>query len=71
MRIELYETVRYGKETISSLFPKMLSLIPKDMKDSGSLPCFKQKKHLKMETQLPMSFMQNIFATCWFYIAQQ
>ena len=23
-----------------------------------------------METQLPMSFMRNIFATCWFYIAQ-
>ena len=47
MRIELYETVRYGKETISSLFPKMLSLIPKNMKDSGSLPCFKQKKTLE------------------------
>ena len=29
-----------------------------------------QKKQ-KMETQLPMSFMQNIFATWWFYIAQQ
>ena len=24
-----------------------------------------------METQLSISFMQNIFATCWFYVAQE
>ena len=74
MRNELYarnpKTVRYGTETISFLSPKIWSLIPQNIKDSGCLPCFK-KKRSKMETQLPMSFMQNIFATCWFYIAQQ
>ena len=44
MRNELYarnpKTVRYGRETISFLSPKILSLIPQNIKDSGSLPCF-------------------------------
>ena len=73
IRNELYatnpKTVRYGTETVSFLSPKIWSLVPQNIKDSGSLPCFK-KNHKKMETQLPMSFTQNIFATCWFYIAQ-
>ena len=54
--------VRYGTETISFLSPKIWSLTPQSIKGSCSLPCFK-KKHQRMETQLPMSFMQNIFAT--------
>ena len=29
------------------------------------------KNNKKMETQLPMPFIQNIFAICWFYLAQQ
>ena len=46
MRYELYarnpKTVRYGTETISFLSPKIWSLIPQNIKDSGSLPCFKK-----------------------------
>ena len=36
------KTVRYGIETISFLSPKIWSLISQNMKDSGSLPCFKK-----------------------------
>ena len=32
--------VTYGAETISSLSPKIWSLIPQNIKDSSSLPCF-------------------------------
>ena len=48
MRNELYarnpKTVRYDTETISFLSPKIWSLIPQNIKDSSSLPCFKKKK---------------------------
>ena len=51
MRNELYarnpKTVRYGTETISFLSPKIWSLIPQNIKDSSSLPCFKKKKKKK------------------------
>ena len=44
MRNELYarnpKTVRYGTETISFLSPKIC--LNKNIKDSGSLPCFKK-----------------------------
>ena len=47
MRNELYarnpKTVRYSTETISFLSPKIRSLIPQNIKDSDSLPCFKKK----------------------------
>ena len=47
MRNELYarnpKTVRYGTETTSFLSAKIWSLIPQNIKDSGSLPCFKKK----------------------------
>ena len=47
MRNELYarnpKTVRYGTETISFLSPKIWSLIPQNIKYSGSLPCFEKK----------------------------
>ena len=47
MRNELYaknpNTVRYGTETISFLSPKIWSLVPQNIKDSGSLSCFKKK----------------------------
>ena len=62
------KTVRCGTETISFLSPKIWSLIPQNIKDFTSSPCFK-KKHQKIESRLPMSFMQNIFATYWFYTA--
>ena len=46
MRNELYarnpKTVRYGTEIISFLSPKIWSLIPQNIKDSGSFPCFKK-----------------------------
>ena len=48
------------------LSSKIWSLIPQNI----ILTNF-SKKLQKMETQLPMSFMRNIFATRWFYIAQQ
>ena len=48
MRNELYgrnpKIVRYGTETISILSPKIWSLIPQNMKYSGSLPCLKKKQ---------------------------
>ena len=36
-------TVRYGTETISFLSPKIWALIPQNIKDSSSLPCFLKK----------------------------
>ena len=36
------KTVRYSTKTISFLSPKIWSLIPQNIKDSGSLPCFKK-----------------------------
>ena len=71
------KTVRYGTGTIFFLSPKSCALIPqnichKNIIDSSSLPCFKKSiRKSALETRLPMSFKENIFATCWFYIAQQ
>ena len=46
--------VRYGTETISLLSPKIWSLIPQNVKDSDSLPCFKKgKKEKKKRTNCP------------------
>ena len=49
MRNELYarnpKTVRYGTETISFLSPKIWSLVPQNIKDSGSLSCFKKTEN--------------------------
>ena len=40
--LRLRNELRYGAETISFLSPKIWSLIPQNIKDSGSLPCFKK-----------------------------
>ena len=58
--------LRYGTETISFLSPKIWSLIPQNVKDSDTVPCFKKKKKREKKNKLPMSFKQNIFVTCWF-----
>ena len=54
---ELYarnpKTVRYGTETISFLSPKIWSLIPENIKDSGFLPCFKKKTKETLENGNP------------------
>ena len=72
MRNELYarnpKTVRYDTETMSFLSPKIWYLIPQYIKDSSSLSCF--NKNIR-KWKPSMSFMQNIFAACSFYIAQQ
>ena len=67
MRNELYarnsKTVRYGTETISFLSPKIWSLIPQNIKDSGSLPCFKKnirKWKLNCPCRLCKTFMQHV-----------
>ena len=39
--------LRYGTETISFLSPKIWSLIPQNVKDSDTVPCFKKKKKRK------------------------
>ena len=43
---ELYsknsKAVRYGTETMSFLLSKIWALIPQNIKDSSSLPCFKK-----------------------------
>ena len=40
------KTVRYGTETISFLSPKIWSLIPQNIIDSGSLPCLKKNQKI-------------------------
>ena len=46
MSNELYarnpKTIRYGKETVSFLAAKIWALIPQNIKDFSSLPCFKK-----------------------------
>ena len=63
---ELYNcnprTVKYGTETISYLAPKVWSIVPK----RKHVHTFLQNKNKEMETTLPMSALQQIFATCWF-----
>ena len=65
---ELYSynprTVKYDTETISYLAPIIWSTVPQNTKESTSI--LLQKKNKKMETRLPMSALQEIFATCWF-----
>ena len=42
-------------------------IVPQELKNSQSLHSFK-KKYKESETKLSMSVMQNLLATCWFYI---
>ena len=67
MRNELYarnpKTVRYGTETISFLSPKIWSLIPQNIKDSGSLSCFKKnirKWKPNCPCRLCKTFLQHV-----------
>ena len=67
MRNELYarnpKTVRYGTETVSFLSPKIWSLIPQNIKDSGSLPCFKKnirKWKPNCPCRLCKTFLQHV-----------
>ena len=54
-------TVRYGTETISFLSPKIWSLIPQNIKDSGSLPCLKKKKkNRKWKPNCPCRLCKHI-----------
>ena len=64
---ELYatkpKTVRHGTETISFLSPKIWSLIPQNIKDSGSLPCFKKnirKWKPNCPCRLCKTFLQHV-----------
>ena len=45
--------------------PKIWSVVPQEL-NSQSLYSFKNYKEI--EIKLPMSVMQNLLATCWFYI---
>ena len=56
-----------GTESISSMAPKIWSLVPQEMKNFQSLYSFKER-YKEMETKLSMSVMQNLLATCWFFI---
>ena len=56
-----------GTESISSMAPKIWSLVPQEMKNCQSLYCFKER-YEEMETKLSMSVMQNLLAKCWFFI---
>ena len=68
MRNELYarnpKIVRYGTETISLLSPKIWSLIPQNIKGSGSLPYFKKKNIRKWKPNCPCrlckTFLQRV-----------
>ena len=54
------KTVRYGTETISFLSPKIWSLITQNIKDSGSLPCFK-KNVRKWKPNCPSHLCKTFF----------
>ena len=67
MRNELYarnpKTVRHGTETIFLMSPKIWYLIPQDIKDSGSLPCFKKnirKWKPNCPCRLCKTFLQHV-----------
>ena len=68
---ELYsrnpKTVAYGTESVSFMAPKIWSIVPQELKNCQSLYSFK-KKYKEMETKLSMLVMQNLLATCWFYV---
>ena len=55
---ELYsrnpKTVAYGTESVSFMAPKIWSIVPQELENS--------------QTKLSMSVMENLLATCWFYI---
>ena len=66
-RNELYvrnpKTVIYGTKTIPFLSPKIWSLIPKNIKDSSSLPCFKnsiRKWKPNCPCRLSKTFLQHV-----------
>ena len=56
MRYELYarnpKAVRYGTEAVSFLCPKIWALVPQNIKDFSSFPCFK-KNIGKWKTNYP------------------
>ena len=67
MRNELYarnpKTVRYGAETISFLSSKIWSLMLQNIKDSGSLLCFKKiirKRKPNCPCRLFKTFLQHV-----------
>ena len=66
---ELYsrnpKTVTCWIESVSFMAPKIWSIVPQEL-NSQSLYSFKNYKEI--EIKLPMSVMQNLLATCWFYI---
>ena len=55
---ELYsrnpKTVAYGTESVSFMAPKIWSIVPQELENS--------------QTKLSMLVMENLLATCWFYI---
>ena len=56
-----------GTESISSMAPKIWSLVPQEMKNCQS-PYSVKGRYKEMGTKLSMSVMQNLLATCWFFI---
>ena len=56
-----------GTESISSMAPKIWSLVPQEMKKWESPYSFKEW-YKEMETKLSLSVMQNLLATCWLFI---
>ena len=61
------KTVAYGAESVSFMAPKIWSIVPQELRNSQFLYSFK-KRHKEMETKLSLSVMQNLLATCWFYM---
>ena len=67
MRNELYarypKIARCSTETISFWIPKLWSLVPQNIKDSGYLPCFKKnirKWKPKCPCRLCKTFLQHV-----------
>ena len=48
---------------MSFMAPKIWSIVPQELTS-----IFFQRKYKEMEAKLSMSAMQDLLATCWFYI---
>ena len=56
-------TVYFGTENISSLVPKLLELIPSEIKSAKSLNIFKEKRNLRQQVNALVGFVRCMLET--------
>ena len=61
------KTVTYRTESISFIAPTIWSIVPQELENYFYLLFF-QIKYKELESKLSTSVMQNLLATCWFFI---